>query len=131
MRSSLARPSARWSRSMPSRPRSKRPSRPGCASERGQTSSGPPAAHLATLYWNHMRLFRPCLALMSALLLALPGAAAARASDDTPEEIARELSEKIAKAYKKAAEAQRKAAEKAAKREKEEREDRTEAQLEA
>ena len=68
---------------------------------------------------------------MSALLLALPGAAAARASDDTPEEIAKELSEKIAKAYKKAAEAQRKAAEKAAKREKEESEDRTEAQQEA
>jgi len=78
-----------------------------------------------------MRLFRPCLALTSALLLALPGAAAARASDDTPEEIARELSEKIAKAFKKAAEAQRKAAEKAAKRAKEEREDVTEAQQEA
>jgi Skp family chaperone for outer membrane proteins len=78
-----------------------------------------------------MRFFRPCLALMSALLLARPGAAAARASDDTPEEIARELSEKIAKAYKKAAEAQRKAAEKAVKREKEEREDRTDAQQEA
>jgi Skp family chaperone for outer membrane proteins len=78
-----------------------------------------------------MRLFRPCLALTSALLLALPGAAAARTSDDTPEEIAKELSEKIAKAYKKAAEAQRKAAEKAAKRAKEEREDVTEAQQEA
>jgi len=78
-----------------------------------------------------MRLFRPCLAWMPALLLALPGAAAARTSDDTPEEIAKELSEKIAKAYKKAAEAQRKAAEKAAKREKEESEDRTEAQQEA
>ena len=78
-----------------------------------------------------MRLFRPCLALMPALLLALPGAAAARTSDDTPEEIAKQLSEKIAKAYKKAAEAQRRAAEKAAKREKEESEDRTEAQQEA
>ena len=78
-----------------------------------------------------MRLFRPCLALTSALLLALPGGATSRASDDTPEEIAKELSEKIAKAYKKAAEAQRKAAEKAAKRAKEEREDVTEAQQEA
>ncbi len=78
-----------------------------------------------------MRLFHPCLALMSALLLAVPGPAAAHAADDTPEEIAKELSEKIAKAFKKAAEAQRKAAEKAAKREKEEREDRTEAQQEA
>jgi Skp family chaperone for outer membrane proteins len=78
-----------------------------------------------------MRLFRPCLALTSALLLALPGAAAAGPSDDTPEEIAKELSEKIAKAYKKAAEAQQKAAEKAAKRAKEEREDVTEAQQEA
>jgi len=78
-----------------------------------------------------MRLFRPCLALMSALLLVVPGAAAAHAFDDTPEEIAKELSEKIAKAYKKAAEAQRKAAEKAAKREKEEREDRTEAREKA
>jgi hypothetical protein len=78
-----------------------------------------------------MRLFRPGLVWMSALLLALPGAAAARASDDTPEEIAKELAEKIAKAYKKAAEAQRKAAEKAAKRAKEEREDVTEAQQEA
>jgi len=77
-----------------------------------------------------MRLFLPGLALTSALLLALPGAAA-RASDDTPEEIAKELSEKIAKAYKKAAEAQRKVAEKVAKREKEALEDRTEAQQEA
>ena len=73
-----------------------------------------------------MRLFCPCLALIPALLLSLPGAAAARTSDDTPEEIAKELSEKIAKAYRKAAEAQRKAAEKAARRDKEEREDQTE-----
>jgi flagellar motor protein MotB len=78
-----------------------------------------------------MRLFHPCLAMTAALLLARPGAAAARAIDDTPEEIARELSEKIAKAFKKAAEAQRKAAEKAAKRAMEEREDVTEAQQEA
>lgn len=78
-----------------------------------------------------MRLVPFALALMPALVLSLPGAAPARASDDTPEEIARELSEKIAKALKKAAEAQRKAAEKAAKREKEAREDKTEAQQEA
>lgn len=68
---------------------------------------------------------------MPALLLSLPGAAAARSTDDTPEEIAEELAEKIAKALKKAEEAQRKAAERAAKRAEDEREDRTEAQQEA
>jgi flagellar motor protein MotB len=81
--------------------------------------------------WNQMRLSRLGLVLTPALLLSLPGAAAARVADDTPEEIAKELAEKIAKAMKKAEEAQRKAAEKAAKRAREEREDRTEAQQEA
>jgi hypothetical protein len=77
-----------------------------------------------------MRPSRLAFTLIPALLLSLPGAAAAR-GDDSPEEIARELAEKVAKAIKKANEAQRKAAEKAAKREKEAREDRTEAQQEA
>jgi hypothetical protein len=77
-----------------------------------------------------MRLLRPCLAVLLALLVSMPAPASARAGDD-PEDAQKELAEKVARALKKAAEQQRKAAERAAKRAKEEQEDVTEAQQEA
>src|SRR4029453_14473836 len=82
-------------------------------------------------YSSSMAPRRSSLAILAALLLALPATLSRATDDDDPAKIARELEEKIAKCLKKAEEAQRKAALKAAKREQEAREDITEALQEA